>query len=68
MFVNFSSVPGRIFKSPEFNLLSIVREKFESEWKRKKNRVDFIQFDKREYPSTDVSQINLYKNKIEEID
>lgn len=66
MFVNFSSVPGRIFKSPEFSLLSIVREKFE--WKRKKNRVDFIQFDKREYPSTDVSQINLYKNKIEEID
>lgn len=66
MFVNFSSIPGRIFKSPEFSLLSIVREKFE--WKRKKNRVDFIQFDKREYPSTDVSQINLYKNKIEEID
>lgn len=66
MFVNFSSVPGRIFKSPEFSLLSIVREKFE--WKRKKNRVDFIQFDKREYPSTDVSQINLYRNKIEEID
>lgn len=66
MFVNFSSVPGRIFKSPEFSLLSIVREKFE--WKRKKNRVDFIQFDKREYPSTVVSQINLYRNKIEEID
>lgn len=66
MFVNFSSVPGRIFKFREFNLLSIVREKFE--WKRKKNRVDFIQFDKREYPSTDVSQINLYRNKIEEID
>lgn len=66
MFVNFSSIPGRIFKSPEFSLLSIVREKFE--WKRKKNRVDFIQFDKREYPSTDVSQINLYRNKIEEID
>lgn len=35
---------------------------------KKKNRVDFIQFDKREYPSTVVSQINLYKNKIEEID